>query len=78
MQTMNRKYLIVIERGRDGKYGAYVPDLPGCAVVGYAAPDAAKAAVATAIEMHLAGMIEDGEGIPEPSVLGDYVETSVA
>lgn len=75
---MTRKYLIVIERGQDGKYGAYVPDLPGCAVVGYATPEAAKASIATAIEMHLSGMIEDGQGIPEPTVQGDYVETSVA
>ena len=27
------KYLVIIERGKNS-FGAYVPDLPGCAVVG--------------------------------------------
>ncbi len=69
----NRKYLVIIERGDDGKYGAYVPDLPGCAVVGYATPAQARRSIAKAIRMHLDGMIEDGQPIPKPSTRGEYV-----
>jgi predicted RNase H-like HicB family nuclease len=70
---MHRKYLVIIERADDGKYGAYVPDLPGCAVVGYATPAQARHSIAKAIRMHIEGMIEDGETIPKPITKADYV-----
>ena len=73
-----RKYLILIEQAADGKYGAHVPDLPGCAVCGYDTPDDARESIATAIEMHIEGMVEDGQPVPEPVTQGDYVETSAA
>lgn len=70
---MERKYLIIIERAEDGKYGAYVPDLPGCAVVGYATRTQARRSIAQAIKMHIQGMIEDGEAVPKPATRGEYV-----
>ena len=70
---MQRRYLVIIERADDGKYGAYVPDLPGCAVVGYATPAQARRSIATAIKMHIEGMIEDGLPIPKPVTRGEYV-----
>lgn len=74
MQRRNpRKYLVIIERADDGKYGAYVPDLPGCAVVGYATAAQARRSIVTAIRMHLEGMIQDGQPIPRPSTRGEYV-----
>ena len=75
---MARKYLIVIERASDGKYGAHVPDLPGCAVCGHDSPEEAKESIAIAIEMHIQGMLEDGDPVPEPVTQGDYVETTAA
>jgi len=68
-----QKYLILFERADDGKYCAHVPDLPGCAVVGYRTMAGARQAIVKAIRMHLAGMIEDGEPIPRPSTHGEYV-----
>jgi predicted RNase H-like HicB family nuclease len=73
-----RRYAIVIERADDGQFGAYAPDLPGCAVCGYPTPEAAKSALAEAVEMHLAGLIEDGEPIPEPTTQADYVTVHAA
>jgi len=73
-----QRYLILIEKGADGKYGAHVPDLPGCAVCGYDTQAQARESVAAAIEMHLQGMIEDGQPIPEPSTEAAYVDTSAA
>lgn len=69
------KYAIVIESG-ENNYSAYVPDLPGCAATGVTL-DELKERMREAIEMHLGGMREDGETIPEPSTLCDYVETTV-
>jgi predicted RNase H-like HicB family nuclease len=73
MHRGRNKYLVIIERAEDGKYGAYVPDLPGCAVVGYSTPGGARRSITTAIKMHLAGMIEDGLPIPKPSTRAGYV-----
>ncbi len=60
------KYPVVFELSSTG-YGAYVPDLPGCVAVG-ASLDETRELIAGAIAMHLAGMREDGDPIPEPSL----------
>jgi len=73
-----RCYAVVIERAGDGGYGGYVPDLPGCGVCGHATAAEAKAALAEAVDLHLAGMIEDGETIPEPTTQADYVTVATA
>ena len=65
------RYAIVIERA-GGNYSAYVPDLPGCVSNG-ATVDDVKKNLAKAIELHLEGMREDGEPIPEPTTISDYV-----
>jgi len=67
-----KRYLIVIEKA-NGNYGAHAPDLPGCGALG----DTIKETVANmkhAIEMHVKAMHEDGDAIPEPSTIGDYIE----
>ncbi len=70
------RYAIVIEKG-PASYGAYVPDLPGCVAVGDT-PEEVRALVAEAIALHLQGMREDGEPIPEPSSVCEYVEIGPA
>jgi len=66
------KYLIVIEKG-EHNYSAYIPDLPGCIVAGKTIPEI-KDMMDKAVKMHLEGMREDGEPIPEPSTTADYIE----
>lgn len=73
-----RRYLILIEKAPDGTYGAYAPDLPGCAVCGYDTPEEARESMAVAIDMHIQGIVEDNEPVPEPSTEADYVDTSAA
>ena len=68
------RYAIVIEKGPTS-YGAYVPDLPGCVAVGDTVAEV-KQRLAEAIAMHIEGMREDGDPIPEPSTLCDYVEVA--
>jgi predicted RNase H-like HicB family nuclease len=71
-----KKYAVVIERGRDN-LSAYVPDLPGCVTTGKTVEEIQQN-IREAIELHLEGMLEDGEPIPEPSTAVAYVESQVA
>jgi len=68
------RYAVVFEKSATG-YGAYVPDLPGCVATGKTL-DEAKQLIREAVEMHLEGMREDGERIPEPSTITDYITVS--
>ena len=65
------RYAVVIEKGPTS-YGAYVPDLPGCVAVGDTVQEVRKL-IAEAIQVHIEGMRQDGEPIPEPSSLAEYV-----
>ena len=66
------KYVVIYERTGTG-YSCYAPDLPGCIAAG---DDLAqtKDLMEKAIEVHLAGMREDGDPIPPPSTEAAYVE----
>ena len=52
--------------------GAYVPDLPGCVAVGDSIEET-RVLIRGAIDLHLAGLREDGQPIPEPTTRCDYV-----
>ena len=66
------KFGIVIERG-ESNCSAYVPDLPGCVATGASVQEVTER-IKQAIALHLKGMREDGEPIPEPRVACDTVE----
>ena len=68
------RYAIVIEK-TDASYGAYVIDLPGCVATGATVEDV-EGNIRSAIELHLAGMREDGEQIPFPSSQVEYVDVA--
>lgn len=68
------RYAIVIEQAATN-FSAYVPDLPGCVATGATIAEA-EAAIREAIELHLAGMREDGLSIPAASSRVDYVEVA--
>jgi predicted RNase H-like HicB family nuclease len=70
MNTM--RYAIVIEKSANG-FGAYVPDLPGCVAMGDTVQETERL-IREAIALHLAAMREEGQQIPQPSTLCDYVE----
>ena len=52
------RYAIVIEKAKNN-FSAYVPDLPGCIATGATVKETEKN-ICEAIELHLAGMREDG------------------
>lgn len=56
------RYAVVIEKAADN-YSAYVPDLPGCIATG-AILEETEQLIREAIELHLAGLREDGLPIP--------------
>lgn len=60
-------YPAIIERAAEG-FSVFFPDLPGCTSAG---PTMQAAAVnaGEALAFHLAGMIEDGDAIPDPTAL---------
>jgi predicted RNase H-like HicB family nuclease len=65
---------MIIETGKRN-YSAYLPDLPGCVATGETLEDV-RQRMREAIELHLAGMREDGLPIPKPTSLVDYVEAA--
>jgi len=66
------KYAVVIERG-EHNLSAYVPDLPGCITTGKTLQEIERN-LQEAIALHLEGLQEDGEVIPEPTTTVSYVE----
>ena len=59
------EYVVIFEKG-ENSYGASVPDLPGCIVVGETMEEV-RELIAEAIEFHIEGLREDGDVIPLPS-----------
>ncbi len=64
-------YPVVIHKDKASDYGVTVPDLPGCFSAGKSL-DKALAAAREAIELHLEGLVEDGQVIPEPGTIEDH------
>jgi predicted RNase H-like HicB family nuclease len=62
---------VLFEKTSTG-YSAHVPDLPGCVAAGSRFEETADL-IRGAIRMHLAGMVEDGEAIPEPKTIAEYI-----
>ena len=71
-----KKYAVIIERGPNN-LSAYIPDLPGCVTTGKTLEEI-ECNIREAVELHLEGMLEDGEPIPEPSTSVSFVELKVA
>ncbi len=65
------KYAVLFEKTQTG-YSAHVPDLPGCVAAAATLEETADL-MRQAIRMHLAGMREDGEPIPEPKTIAEYI-----
>lgn len=70
------KYAVIIEEG-ENSFGAYVPDLPGCAAVAETKEELLQL-IQEAIDFHIEGLREDGQPVPEPSSSVEYVEVRAA
>lgn len=65
------RFLIVIEQA-ESNYSAYSPDLPGCVATGETR-EQTESRMYEAIRLHLEGMREDGDPIPESRSFAEYV-----
>lgn len=65
------KYAVVYAKTDNG-YSAHIPDLPGCIAAGETL-EQTRELIREAAELHLQGMREDGDPVPEPTTLADYV-----
>jgi predicted RNase H-like HicB family nuclease len=65
-------YLVILEKG-ENSFGAYVPDLPGCAVVAETREEALRL-IRDAIALHIESLREEGSPVPEPVSTTEFVE----
>ncbi|MFI5088098.1 MAG: type II toxin-antitoxin system HicB family antitoxin [Terriglobales bacterium] len=68
------RYAVIFEKGTRN-YSAYLPDLPGCVAVGKTLKETQRL-IREAIELHLQGMREDGDKIPEPTCIAGHVNVT--
>ncbi|HLI64820.1 MAG TPA: type II toxin-antitoxin system HicB family antitoxin [Caulobacteraceae bacterium] len=61
-------YIALIHKEPGSDYGVSFPDFPGCISAG-ANLDEARAMGAEALALHIEGLLEDGQPLPEPSSL---------
>jgi predicted RNase H-like HicB family nuclease len=66
------RYMVIIEES-ETSFGAYVPDLPGCIVVGETEQEVLEL-IKEAIEFHLEGVKDEGLNIPLPHSYSKFVE----
>jgi predicted RNase H-like HicB family nuclease len=64
------EYIAYLHKDRDSDYGVSFPDFPGCITAGKTLDEASRLAP-EALALHIQGMIEDGDPVPEPSKVDD-------
>jgi predicted RNase H-like HicB family nuclease len=67
-----RNYIGLIHKDADSHFGVSFPDFPGVITAG-TTPDDARAMAEEALALHLEGLAEDGEAVPEPSALEEVM-----
>jgi predicted RNase H-like HicB family nuclease len=65
-------YIAVVHKDPKSDFGVSFPDFPGCIAAG-SSIDEAKDMAHDALDLHIKGMLEDGENIPAPSNLEDII-----
>ncbi len=72
-----RTYTLVVEPEEDGGYFVTVPALPGCFTRGSTIEEC-HARAAEAIEVHIAGLVADGEQVPKEVAKPQLLSVTVA
>jgi predicted RNase H-like HicB family nuclease len=70
------QYLVVVEKG-ESSYGAFVPDLPGCAAVAETRREVLKL-IREGIALHIEALREAGDSVPPPVSKGEVVKVRAA
>ena len=61
-------YIAYLHKDEQSDFGVSFPDFPGCVAAGRTLEEA-RSLAGEALKLHMAGMVQDGETIPEPSGL---------
>ena len=72
-----RTYTLVVEPEEDGGYFVTVPALPGC-FTRDSTVEECQARAAEAIEVHIAGLVADGEKVPREAGKPQLLSVTVA
>lgn len=67
-------YIALLRKDEASDFGVDFPDFPGCVTAGRTLDEARRMA-AEALALHVEGMAEDGEAVPEPSGLDAVMAT---
>jgi predicted RNase H-like HicB family nuclease len=67
-----RSYIGIIHKDAGSDFGVSFPDFPGVITAGTDLDDA-RAMAEEALALHIEGLAEDGEAIPEPSTLDEVM-----
>jgi predicted RNase H-like HicB family nuclease len=70
-----KEYLVIFERGKDGGWGAYAPDLPGLGVAAETREEVA-ALIRDGIRIYLDELLADGLPIPEPVTTAERISVA--
>jgi predicted RNase H-like HicB family nuclease len=62
------EFIAYLHKEKGSDYGVSFPDFPGCITAGSSLDEARRMAV-EALSLHISGLKEDGQDIPEPSTL---------
>lgn len=65
-------YIALLRKDPNSDFGVDFPDFPGCITGGTTLEEAHRRAP-EALRLHIKGMIEDGESVPEPSSLDEVM-----
>lgn len=65
-------YIGLIHKDTDSDFSVSFPDFPGVITAGTTLDDA-RAMAEEALALHLEGLAEDGEAVPEPSALKEVM-----
>ena len=72
-----RYYPALLRKDPGSDFGVEFPDFPGCVAAGRTVTEALKAAP-EALALHVEGMRDDGDAVPEPSALEAIVGSATA
>lgn len=70
-----RQYIGLIHKADTSDYGVSFPDFPGVVTAGATRGETRRLAK-QALALHVAGILEDGEAVPEPSSLDQVLASS--
>ena len=68
-------YIAIVHKDPKSDFGVSFPDFPGCVTAGRNI-DEAKDMAQDALTLHIQGMLEDGDRLPEPSKLEEIMADS--